>query len=54
VDEIRAWEKEKRMDMRPFRTIPEEVRRQLEQFDTCTISNAVEQFHVRTRNEGFV
>jgi regulator of RNase E activity RraA len=40
--------------MRPFRTIPEEILRQLEQFDTCTVSNAIEQFHVRTRNEGFV
>ncbi len=27
---------------------------QLQQFDSCTICNAVEQFRVRTRNEGFV
>jgi len=40
--------------MRPARTIPEEILQQLRQFDTCTISNAIEQFHVRTRNEGFV
>lgn len=26
----------------------------LEQFDTCTLSNAIEQFELRTRNEGFV
>ena len=26
----------------------------LEQFDTCTLSNAIEQFDIRTRNEGFV
>ena len=41
-------------DMRPFRTIPEEILRQLRQFDTCTVSNTIEQFRVRTRNEGFV
>ncbi len=40
--------------MRPFRTIPEEVLEQLRQYDTCTVSNAIEQFGVRTRNEGFV
>ena len=40
--------------MRPIRTIPGEALRALEQFDTCTVSNAIEQFHVRTRNEGFV
>jgi regulator of RNase E activity RraA len=27
---------------------------ELEKFDSCTISNAIEQFDVRTRNEGFV
>ncbi len=26
----------------------------LQRFDSCTVSNAVEQFRVRTRNEGFV
>ncbi len=40
--------------MRPIRTIPDEALRALQQFDTCTVSNAIEQFHVRTRNEGFV
>ncbi len=36
------------------RTLPGEVLEQLRQFDTCAVANAVEQFHVRTRNEGFV
>ncbi|HUI57619.1 MAG TPA: hypothetical protein VLY04_21725 [Bryobacteraceae bacterium] len=27
---------------------------QLRQFDTCTVSNAIEQLHIRPRNEGFV
>lgn len=40
--------------MRSIRTIPDEALRALLQFDTCTVSNAIEQFHVRTRNEGFV
>ncbi|MDQ2711475.1 MAG: RraA family protein [Acidobacteriota bacterium] len=40
--------------MRPLRTIPEEILQQLKQLDTCTVSNAIEQFGVRTRNEGFV
>ncbi len=40
--------------MPPIRTIPDEALRALEQFDTCTVSNAIEQFRVRTRNEGFV
>ena len=31
-----------------------EILQALEQFDSCTISNAIEQFNVRTRNEGFV
>ena len=35
-------------------TISEDVLQQLRQFDTCTVSNAIEQFHIRTRNEGFV
>ena len=38
----------------PLTTISEETIRQLQQFDTCTVSNAIEQFRVRTRNEGFV
>ena len=40
--------------MQPARTISEDVLQQLQQIDTCTVSNAIEQFHVRTRNEGFV
>ncbi len=36
------------------RTIPDEALRALQQFDTCTVSNAIEQFNLRTRNEGFV
>jgi len=32
----------------------DETLKALEQFDSCTISNAVEQFNLRTRNEGFV
>jgi 4-hydroxy-4-methyl-2-oxoglutarate aldolase len=40
--------------MRPFRTVPEGILEQLQQFDTCTVSNAIEQFRVRTRNEDFV
>ncbi len=40
--------------MRSIRTISDEALRALQQFDTCTVSNAIEQFHVRTRNEGFV
>ena len=35
-------------------TVPDELLTELQQFDSCTISNAVEQFNVRTRNEGFV
>lgn len=36
------------------RTVPKETLEQLQQYDTCSVSNAIEQFHVRTRNEGFV
>src|SRR5690242_5124186 len=42
------------MSHHPVETVPQETLRQLEQLDTCTVSNAIEQFHVRTRNEGFV
>lgn len=35
-------------------TVPRETLELLEQLDTCTVSNAIEQFQVRTRNEGFV
>ncbi len=34
--------------------IPHAILQQLQGLDTCTVSNAIEQFHVRTRNEGFV
>jgi regulator of RNase E activity RraA len=34
--------------------ITDETLRQLEEFDSCSISNAIEQFRVRTRNDGFV
>jgi 4-hydroxy-4-methyl-2-oxoglutarate aldolase len=40
--------------MRPVRTIPKETLEQLQNLDSCTVSNAIEQFRVRTRNEGFV
>lgn len=36
------------------RTVPTKVLEQLQRFDTCSVSNAIEQFDVRTRNEGFV
>jgi regulator of RNase E activity RraA len=34
-------------------TTPEDVLKQLEQLDSCTVSNAIERFQVRLRNEGF-
>ncbi len=37
-----------------LKTVPQEALAQLQQLDTCTVSNAIEQFQVRTRNEGFV
>jgi len=40
--------------MNRFTTVRNEILEELQQLDSCTISNAVEQFHVRTRNEGFV
>jgi regulator of RNase E activity RraA len=36
------------------RTVPTKVLEQLQQFDTCSVSNAIEQFQVRTRSDGFV
>ena len=36
------------------KTVSPETLKLLERFDSCTISNAIEQFEVRTRNEGFV
>ena len=41
-------------DMSEFTTVRSETLEELQHFDSCTISNAVEQFHVRTRNERFV
>lgn len=38
----------------PMRSVATETLTALEQFDSCTISNAIEQFHLRTRNEGFI
>jgi 4-hydroxy-4-methyl-2-oxoglutarate aldolase len=35
-------------------SVPSDTLRQLERFDTCTVSNAIEHFQIRTRNEGFV
>ncbi len=35
-------------------TVSAETLEQLRQRDTCAVSNAIEQFHVRTRSEGFV
>lgn len=41
--------------MRPdTRGLPAAAIQQLTEIDTCTVSNAIEQFDVRTRNEGFV
>jgi 4-hydroxy-4-methyl-2-oxoglutarate aldolase len=37
-----------------LKTVPAQTLTELQQLDTCTASNAIEQFHVRTRNEGFV
>ncbi len=35
-------------------TVPADVLRALAGFDSCTVSNAIEQFDVRTRNEGYM
>jgi 4-hydroxy-4-methyl-2-oxoglutarate aldolase len=37
-----------------MRSVANETLKALEQLDSCTVSNAIEQFHLRTRNEGFV
>jgi regulator of RNase E activity RraA len=37
-----------------LKTVSLETVDQLRRFDTCSISNAIEQFDIRTRNEGFV
>ncbi len=39
---------------RDLATAPDNIIEKLQRFDTCTVSNAIETFHVRTRNEGFV
>lgn len=43
------------MDIRSHpATVPEKTLEEFCHLDTCTVSNAIEQFRVRTRNEGFV
>ena len=37
-----------------MQTVPKHTLDELKALDTCTVSNAIEQFRVRTRNEGFV
>ncbi len=39
---------------RDLRTVSNSILEELQAYDTCTVSNAIEKFHVRTRNEGFV
>ncbi|MBV9266191.1 MAG: RraA family protein [Acidobacteriaceae bacterium] len=39
--------------MSPAKTLAPEALEELKSIDTCTISNAIEQFEVRTRNQGF-
>ena len=40
--------------MPEFQTIPSETIKALSEFDTCLLSNAIEGFNVRLRNEGFM
>lgn len=40
-------------DPRPESPLAPEQLEAIRQFDTCSIANAIEQFHVRLRNEGF-
>lgn len=40
--------------MPAMKAVPPQLFAQLEKFDSCTISNAIETFQVRTRNEGFM
>jgi regulator of RNase E activity RraA len=40
--------------MRAMKAVPRQLFAELEKFDSCTISNAIETFEVRTRNEGFI
>jgi 4-hydroxy-4-methyl-2-oxoglutarate aldolase len=52
---LRSAEPNQRMKTQPSqRTVSPETLEQLQQLSTCAVSNAIEQFHVRTRNEGFV
>jgi 4-hydroxy-4-methyl-2-oxoglutarate aldolase len=37
-----------------LKTLPLQILERLQELDTCSVSNAIEQFRVRTRNEGFV
>ncbi len=41
-------------DMHEMKAAPPQVFAALERFDSCTVSNAIEHFQVRTRNEGFI
>jgi regulator of RNase E activity RraA len=40
--------------MYAMKTAPAQVLTELMKFDSCTVSNAIERFQVRTRNEGFI
>ncbi len=40
--------------MHPMKAVSPQLFAQLEKFDSCTISNAIETFGLRTRNEGFM
>lgn len=40
--------------MRLVETVSEQTIKELQSFDTCLVSNAIEQFGVRLRNEGFM
>jgi 4-hydroxy-4-methyl-2-oxoglutarate aldolase len=52
---VRSAEPSQRTNMpTSARTVTPETLEQLQQLDTCAVSNAIEQFRVRTRNEGFV
>ncbi len=40
--------------MSDLKSVSEHTLARLQQLDTCLVSNAIEQFHVRLRNEGFM
>lgn len=40
--------------MNQYKTVPDEILDFLRQTDTCTVSNAIESFDVRMRNEGYI